>query len=339
MGSLNCFCQANNNYSENKNQVMFITDTNESSFDENKVIFYSPNIGKQCLEQVKSGFKNILKVNEAKFISEKTFQEILEKTNPELENIKFPKEIEEKMEKDIFITAPVRFKSGDIYKGSWNTSGQRDGFGLNISQNGIIYKGFWTNDKIDKYGLILFNDKSFYLGEIKQGKFEGNGEMNIMDKYKYSGNFNNDMPNGKGCIEDYQKGWKYKGDIVAGKKEGSGTLEFVDRTIYEGGFKNDLYDGNGILKFKNGNIYKGGFKEGKINGIGKYIWANGEIYEGEYKNFMKCGYGKYFWNDKKYYEGNWLNNQKHGKGSLHYNNKEIQGVFRFGKIIKESGNQ
>ena len=49
---------------------------------------------------------------------------------------------------------------------------------------------------------------------------------------------------------------------------------------------------------------------------------------------MKNGSGKFYWNDKKYYEGQWLNNKQHGQGNIYNEGNEIEGIFRFGKIIK-----
>ena len=51
---------------------------------------------------------------------------------------------------------------------------------------------------------------------------------------------------------------------------------------------------------------------------------------------MKNGKGKFFWNDNKYYDGQWVNNRQHGKGLIYYDGKEVEGIFRFGKIIKEN---
>ena len=82
--------------------------------------------------------------------------------------------------------------------------------------------------------------------------------------------------------------------------------------------------------------YEGEFKDGKIKGKGRFIWEDGKIYEGEYNNFMKNGNGKFIWNENKYYDGQWVNNKQHGKGVIYYDGKEIEGMFRYGKIIKES---
>ena len=59
-----------------------------------------------------------------------------------------------------------------------------------------------------------------------------------------------------------------------------------------------------------------------------------KIYDGEYEDFMKNGIGKFYWNEDKYYEGQWLNNKQHGKGLIYKEGKEIEGIVRFGKIIK-----
>ena len=86
------------------------------------------------------------------------------------------------------------------------------------------------------------------------------------------------------------------------------------------------------MKFKDGKQYEGEFVDGKVEGTGKFIWEDGKIYEGEYDNFMKNG--KFFWNDNKYYDGQWVNNRQHGKGLIYCDGQEIEGIFRFGKIIK-----
>ncbi len=92
----------------------------------------------------------------------------------------------------------------------------------------------------------------YYLGELKEGKFQGKGELNIQGVSLYKGEFEYDLPHGKGSFEDFENLYKYNGDWEMGYKNGKGVLEFLDGTIYEGEFKNDLYDGTGALKFSNG---------------------------------------------------------------------------------------
>jgi len=323
MGVLNC-CGSKNN--EINNQMIFQTDfqsdliTNDEKQNNN-------------YKKIEENFKNTIK-DQAEFISDKSFEEALGENLEYLNNIDFPKEIENKKEEDNIILQPIKFSNNEIYKGSWNANKQRHGFGININTDGIIYKGLWDKDNIGNYGLFLYENGNYYKGELKQGKLDGKCEMEIKGKYKYVGDFSSDLPNGKGCLEDYENGFKYNGDMVNGVKEGKGILEYNDGVIYEGDFKNDLFNGFGVLKFKSGKQFEGEFVDGKIKGKGKFIWEDGKVYEGDYDNFMKNGFGKFSWSKDKYYEGQWLNNRQHGKGTLYYEGKEIEGLFRFGKIIK-----
>ena len=341
MGTLGCCGKDNNLIQDPKTQITFISDIKSEKSDigtnddkkDNK-LFCCPKKLKSNYKQIKQNFENSMK-NQAEFITEKEFEEIIEKVNDYLIDIDFPKEIEETDEQNSFIPPPVKFNNGDIYKGSWNINNQRHGFGINVNPDGLIYKGLWDKDKVGNYGLFLEKTGNYVKGELKDGKLEGKGEIEIKGKYKYTGDFKNDLPNGKGTLKDYEKCFEYKGDIVNGIKEGKGTLEFIDGTKYEGDFKNDVYDGIGVLTLKDGKKYEGEFKEGKIKGKGKFIWEDGKIYEGEYDNFMKNGNGKFIWNENKYYDGQWVNNKQHGKGLIYYDGKEIEGMFRYGKIIKE----
>jgi hypothetical protein len=342
MGATGC-CITENRFEVNtqltlKNELQ--SDRNNEKSDEgtndeknNNKLYSTPNIDKNNYDKIKINLKNSLK-NQMEFISDKEFEEIIEQTNKDINKIDFPNEIENNKEQNIFIAPPVKFINGEIYKGSWNTNNQRHGFGININPNGLIYKGLWEQGNIGKYGLFLEENGNYFKGELKNQKFEGKGEMEIKGKYKYVGDFSDDLPNGKGTLEDYEKGFKYDGDMINGIKEGKGILKYTDGTIYNGDFKSDLFNGYGVLKFKDGKHYEGEFVDGKVKGKGKFIWEDGKIYEGEYDNFMKNGNGKFFWNDNKYYDGQWVNNRQHGKGLIYCDGQEIEGIFRFGKIIK-----
>ena len=335
-------CCSSRNDNDINNQVTFnngnivTTQENLISLKDDKINLLSNiNIDKNNIEQITQNFENLVKFN-GEFIKDKTIEEILEETNPLSNKISLPENIEKYQEPNCFISPIIKFNNGEIYKGYWNINNQRHGYGINISPEGNIYKGLWKEDKIDNYGLIMDLEGNYYKGELKEGKFEGKGEIFVKDKSKYIGTFMDDYPNGNGILENYENSTKYNGDILNGKKEGKGKLEYKDGTIYEGDFKNDVYEGNGKLIFPNGRKYEGEFHDGKIKGKGKFTWEDGKIYEGEYEDFMKKGFGKFYWNENKYYSGQWLNNKQHGKGTIHYDGKEINGTFRFGKIIKEN---
>ena len=321
----NC-CAQGNLFWENSHQFIYQNETTGSEGKETKL--YNQNKNPNLIRTIKE---------QAEIISEDDFETILQSNFPNLNRIVYPEGNSPSSfpPKNIFSFDPIKFPSGEIYKGSWDLNKKRQGFGISISADGnTLYKGNWESDKIGDFGLFLEKNGNYYLGQIKEGKFEGKGELNIEGISKYNGEFKNELPEGKGIFEDYENNYKYDGDWSLGKKNGRGVLEFADGTKYEGDFKNDLYDGNGIIKFNNGNVYEGEFVEGNIKGKGKFVWNDGKKYDGDYEDFMKNGFGKFFWKEKKYYEGQWLNNKQHGQGKIVNDGSEIEGTFRFGKIIK-----
>ena len=321
----NC-CAQGNLFWENSHQFIYQNETTGSEGKETKL--YNQNKNPNLIRTIKE---------QAEIISEDDFETILQSNFPNLNRIVYPEGNSPSSfpQKNIFFFDPIKFPSGAIYKGSWDSNKKRQGFGISISADGnTLYKGNWESDKIGDFGLFLEKNGNYYLGQIKEGKFEGKGELKIEGISKYNGEFKNDLPEGKGIFEDYENNYKYDGDWSLGKKNGRGVLEFTDGTKYEGDFKNDLYDGNGIIKFNNGNVYEGEFVEGNIKGKGKFVWNDGKKYDGDYEDFMKNGFGKFFWKEKKYYEGQWLNNKQHGQGKIVNDGSEIEGTFRFGKIIK-----
>ena len=321
----NC-CAQGNLFWENSHQFIYQNETTGSEGKETKL--YNQNKNPNLIRTIKE---------QAEIISEDDFETILQSNFPNLNRIVYPEGNSPSSfsPKNIFSFDPIKFPSGEIYKGSWDSNKKRQGFGISISADGnTLYKGNWESDKIGDFGLFLEKNGNYYLGQIKEGKFEGKGELKIEGISKYNGEFKNDLPEGKGIFEDYENNYKYDGDWSLGKKNGRGVLEFTDGTKYEGDFKNDLYDGNGIIKFNNGNVYEGEFVEGNIKGKGKFVWNDGKKYDGDYEDFMKNGFGKFFWKEKKYYEGQWLNNKQHGQGKMVNDGSEMEGTFRFGKIIK-----
>jgi len=272
-----------------------------------------------------------------KFLKSQNIKDILNSINPMVTRISMPDNIINNKKPKTFEVPIIQFHNGDIYKGYWNTNNQRDGFGININSIGEIYMGLWDSDKIGNYGAFFDNEGNYYIGNLVNGKANGEGELVVFNKVKYIGNFFvDDIPNGKGKMINLMDGSEYEGDVVQGKKEGKGILKFRDGTIYDGEFKDDVFHGNGILKYNNGRKYEGNFKEGKMDGSGKFIWEDGKTYVGSYVNDKKEGQGKLIYNSDKYYEGSWVNNKQHGEGTLYLNGKVLKGQFRFGKIITKN---
>ena len=79
-----------------------------------------------------------------------------------------------------------------------------------------------------------------YVGEWKNGKFEGNGTYT------------------------YEDGTKYMGDWKRGKLQGSGTIIFIDGRKYVGEFKNSMMNGRGTMTYTNGKVIEGVWEHGVL---------------------------------------------------------------------------
>ena len=243
---------------------------------------------------------------------------------------------------DIFTRDAIFFRSNKIlYKGDWNKSGIKEGFGICIDSIGNKYIGFWKNNVFNGKGRLISVNGDYYEGDFYDGSIQGQGKFyNKKEKYTYIGKFVNNKFEGEGEIK-YENNDElnvnyYKGFFKNGLREGEGKLEFNDGKFYQGEFKNNFYDGNGTFDFKDGSIYKGHWEKNCIDGSGEFIWGNGDKYKGGYKNFEKDGYGDYY-SDNNYYKGNWLMGFPHGKGKVRYDGNTVGGIFRFGKMIKTVG--
>ena len=124
-----------------------------------------------------------------------------------------------------------------------------------------------SNDSIP-VDTLLFNDGSYYVGQVQDSLSNGHGR----------------------CI--YADGTIYDGEWKDGLWNGEGNVVYPDGDIYRGSFKNHVKEGNGTYIYASGASYKGEWKNDMFNGEGKLVFEDGGIYEGTWKNDMKHGYGK-----------------------------------------------
>ena len=276
--------------------------------------------------------KLIEKLSKIGNFQEKNISDILDEKNHEANKIDLPKEITKEMPSCIELP-PILLENGEIYGGGWNLQGEKEGYGINIDKENNVYKGLWKNNNYGDYGCFIQNNGNYYKGKLINGKAKGKGEMLIKNKLKYIGDFDNELPNGEGTMENFEDETNYDGHIINGIKEGFGTLKFKDGTKYEGQFKDDKYEGKGKIIYADETQYEGEFKNNLKDGVGVFIWPDGKKYEGKYKKDARNGKGKLILGENKFYEGNWVNDQPHGKGSYNINGEILSGIFRYGKII------
>lgn len=114
---------------------------------------------------------------------------------------------------------------------------------------------------------ITFTNGAKYIGEVKNGKPEGQGTYFTAEGIAATGEFKN------------------------GLQEGQGTITTPNGNKYEVEFKNNQPYEQGKITFANGDNYEGEFKKGLFNGQGTATLANGQPYAGKWKN------GKYVQNN------------------------------------------
>ena len=113
------------------------------------------------------------------------------------------------------------------------------------------------------FGTLTIADGTKYIGEFKNGKFNGQGTYTAYD-YKYVGEFKDGKGNGRGTYT-FVDGRKYVGEFKDEMRNGQGTYTFANGSKYVGEWKDDRYNGQGTLFASNGSVTRQG------------VWANGNF--------------------------------------------------------------
>ena len=194
---------------------------------------------------------------------------------------------------------------GEYYEGEWK-NGLRHGKGKLIRKDGtVLFEGNWINDGPDNGKLIIPEENDFY----------------------YIGEFNENVPMGKG------KGKIYKnGELFADIKGGADNILYYDTQYYIGEIQNFAPNGKGKLYNKDGTlIYEGDFVNYHFQGYGKGNLQKGFYYIGEWRNSLRNGKGKMYNKEGKLVsEGYWVNDYHEGFGKIIYENE----LYYIGEIKK-----
>ncbi len=133
---------------------------------------------------------------------------------------------------------------------------EEDAYGSTVKGNGTVY---FPNGKV-------------YTGTLKQGKWEGPGEVNFTSELNNSTKchgkfiFRNGVRHGPARVECDEGSW-FVGNYVNDTQHGIVRNSFSDG-VYEGPIVNDKRDGpGGVLTYANGTSYVGEYKEGLPIGI------------------------------------------------------------------------
>ncbi len=198
------------------------------------------------------------------------------------------------------------FSYGKSVVGEWKIG--KEWFTEHFNKEGTLLGKYVNGKWVMKWGILF----QFFK---KDGKEEWYEEGDEKRDRKYVGDVNNGKPNGQG-IETSPEGEKYEGEWKDGEKNGQGKLIQVDGSKYVGEWINGERNGYGTLTSTNGTKYVGKWRDGKKYGQGIFTSSVGSKYVGEFRDDKRNGYGTFTWPDGGKYEGEWKNGKFHGQGTV-----------------------
>ena len=159
------------------------------------------------------------------------------------------------------------------------------------------------------FGAFNWTNGNKYVGEWKDGEYNGQGTSTWTNGNKYVGEWKDGTRNGQGTFTQ-ANGDKYVGEYKDGAPSGQGTETTANGNKYVGEWKDGDYNGQGSNTYANGDKYVGEFKDGKKNGHGTATIANGNKYVGEFKDGKRNGNGiLYDSNGSVISQGVWKENE------------------------------
>ncbi len=202
------------------------------------------------------------------------------------------------------------------------------------------YVGEINNGKPNGQGIESYSDGEEYVGEWKNGKKQGLGIYNWNNGQKYVGEWKNgekdglgilSFPDGRNFIGEYRKGKSW--NITEYNKNGNITGKYVNGLKVEKRRKVVLFERevDGVLGwYENGDEredtkFVGEIKNGKQNGEGTQTYPDGRKYVGEFKNGLLNGQGTFTWSSGSRYVGVWKDDEKDGQGTYIYGIGKFKG--------------
>ena len=220
-----------------------------------------------------------------------------------------------------------------------------NGYGKYNCDCGYVFEGNFVNG--EKVNGTLTKSDLVYTGEFKNDIANGKGLIKYKDGSWFEGTFSDNLPDGYG-VYHFSNGQTYTGQLNHGVFEGFGVQVVLqnDGSLLEtqiGNFYNDALHGMGVIISDNGNIYCGEFEEGKLWGFGVYTYAN-DLYPeaGEFRksrlqeNVILLDYP-----NKGYFGVNGCEVDSllfHAKGDIKGNEIEIEGINSKGEKLKVNFN-
>jgi hypothetical protein len=145
-------------------------------------------------------------------------------------------------------------------------------------------------DCLNGYGEAFLPSGAKYVGNFRNGRFEGKGILYFAEGHEYRGHWVDQVREGEGRLI-FNNGDDYRGQFVQNKMEGFGIMQYHNGSRYEGQWANSRKEGEGIFFYANGDRYEGLFQEGKRHGLGAMYYTDGARYVGHWENDLRQGEG------------------------------------------------
>jgi len=170
---------------------------------------------------------------------------------------------------------------GDIYIGQWIKS-MASGIGTFYHRGGsTIYKGQWTADLQDGYGVESWSEGASFEGSFRNGQKEGWGCYHWVDGSVYEGRWMDNVIHGTGAYLGIDGRKSFQGEWRESVIHGIGHYQWNKGREYCGEYKNDRKHGFGIFRWPDGRKYEGFWKDGKQYGHGRYTSKEGMVIQVE----------------------------------------------------------
>ena len=195
-----------------------------------------------------------------------------------------------------------------VYEGEMH-DGVREGRGLCLYNNNLMYEGEWKRNKEHGKGILMSPDRKriIYEGDWEKGRMQGKGS------YYYYDALNNEKETSK-----------YIGDFKENLRHGLGVYTLPDGSIYDGEWRENNPNGWGLFRWPDGSEYQGPWKDGKRNGTnGILIAADGFRYEGAWANNAMEGIGVATYPNGQVYEGKFVGGRREGRGTIRFTNGAV----------------
>jgi hypothetical protein len=193
-----------------------------------------------------------------------------------------------------------------IYEGEMLDT-KREGRGICLYSNGMLYEGSWKRDKEHGKGKLMTADRQriIYEGDFERGRMQGIGT------YFYAQAENSLSATSNCPLTPNGTAGRSGSTVVAPTTNPSGGTGVGKKktlaTSKKGGDASTL---PGDVPEDPGSRYTGDFKENMRNGYGTYFFPDGSVYTGMWRDGMMCGRGVFTWPDQSVYDGEWKDGKR-----------------------------